>query len=180
MSIKQYVLSLRAQMLIVLTAHLFLTGCIDIKNKKTTIAIVDNDRHYYPIVQGQKLEMMFPIKNTGKYPLIVTDIFTSCGCLVLEKKSSVNTIPPGKEGRLLVTYNSNKNIGYVKHYVTLYGNFLGTDKQEVSFDVHVVPSALYTKDYEELYEEEKEKDGGLKNMVDGDENNKGYYLDKDL
>ncbi|HEU0226671.1 MAG TPA: hypothetical protein VFQ86_02955 [Arachidicoccus soli] len=39
-----------------------------------------------------------------------------------------------------------------------------------------MPNGLYTKDFEEMYEEEKQKDGGIKNMVDGNENNKGYYV----
>jgi len=149
----------------------------NVKDKKTSIEIVDNDRHYFPVLQGQELDIVFPIKNIGENPFILEDMITSCGCLV-PQKSSIKTIPGKSEGRLILKYNSNKNVGYVKHYVTLYGNFETTDKMEVVFDVNVVPNSLWTPDYEELYH--KEKDGKIKSAVEGDENNKGYYMDRDF
>lgn len=152
------------------------TACDDIKGKKTTIQITDNNRHYYPILMGQELNIVFPIKNTGKNPFILEDIITSCGCITLEK-SSIGTIPPGKEAKLVLTYNSAKNIGEVQHYITLYGNFATTQKMELMFDVHVVPQSLYTKDYEEMFQEEKDLAGNIEDLTDGNENNKGYYLD---
>lgn len=152
-----------------------LHSCTDIRNQKTTVEVIDNNRHYYPIQVGQQLEIIYHVKNTGKNPLILSDIFTSCGCLVLSE-SVIKNIPAGDEGILRVTYNSTKNVGYVKHYITLYGNFLTDTKQELTFDVNVVPNALYTKDYEELYQEYKEKNGNVKSLVDGDANNQGYYM----
>lgn len=152
---------------------------MNIGGKKTSLEITDNERHYYPILQGQELDIVFSLKNTGENPFLLEDMILSCGCLSV-KKSSIKTIPAGSEGRLILKYNSNKNIGNVKHYVTLYGNFKTTDKMELVFDVHVVPNALYTKDYEELFQEEKDKGGKVKDMVDGDENNKGYYMDGDF
>jgi len=152
------------------------TACDDIKDKKTTIQITDNNRHYYPILMGQELNIVFPVKNTGKNPFILEDIITSCGCISLDK-SSIGTIPPSKEAKLVLTYNSAKNIGEVQHYITLYGNFATTQKMELMFDVHVVPQSLYTKDYEEMFQEEKDRAGNIEDLVDGNENNKGYYLD---
>ncbi len=40
-----------------------ISACVDIKNKKTTLEIVDNNRHYYPILQGPELDIVFVIKN---------------------------------------------------------------------------------------------------------------------
>ncbi len=161
-------------------AILLLSGnaCKDIKDKKTTIQITDNNRHYYPILMGQELNIVFPIKNTGQNPFILEDIITSCGCITLEK-SSIGTIPPGKEAHLTLTYNSAKNIGEVQHYITLYGNFATTQKMELMFDVHVVPQSLYTKDYEEMFQEQKDRTGNTEDLVDGDVNNQGYYLDEE-
>lgn len=155
---------------------LTMAGC-GIKNKKTTLQIVDNDRHYYPILRGQKLRVVFPIKNVGKNPFILSDIFTSCGCVVVSKESSIKAIPSGREGNLILEYNSDPNIGYVKQYITLYGNFDSTKQMTITFDVNVVPDAQYTKDYEQLYQENEDK-SGLKAMVNGEENNKGYYMSK--
>ena len=156
-----------------------LQACLDPENKKTSIEIVDNYRHYYAILNGQKLDIMFEIKNTGDYPLFISEILSTCGCITL-KESSINNIPAGKTGRLLLTYDSSKNIGYVEHFITLYGNFLTSETQEIVFDVNVVPDALYTKDYEELYQERKNKSGNVKDFVDGNENHKGYYMSFDI
>lgn len=153
-------------------------GCKDVENIKTTLEVVDNGRHYYPILTGQELDIVFPIKNTGTEPFILADIITSCGCITANI-SSIKTIPAGQERRLHLKYNSSKNIGYVEHFVTLYGNLATTDQMEIKFDSNVVPNALYTKDYEELYQEEKNRRGNIKDWVDGDENNKGYYIDGD-
>ena len=144
--------------------------------ENTMIEIEDNNRHYYPILRGQQLDIVFNIKNTGSHTFMLSDIFSSCGCIV-SKKSSIRSIPAGKTRSLILKYDSSKNIGYVKHYVTLYGNFVNTDKKEITFDLHVVPSALYTADYEEIYQKKKEKRSNIKNMVEGNENNKGYYID---
>lgn len=151
------------------------TCCTAAKENKTTIEIMDNYRHYYPILTGQELQIMFEIKNTGEHALILTDVIPSCGCITL-KKSSVRSIPSGKSGRLMMTYDSSKNIGYVQHYVTLYGNFATSESKEIVFDVNVVPDALYTKDYEELYQTKKDKDLKIKDLTDGKEHQKGYYL----
>lgn len=154
-------------------------SCVDVADRKTTVEIEDNERHYYPILAGQQKDISFNIRNTGGNPLMVTDVITSCGCLKLNA-DGMFTIPPGKERILTLSYNSAKNIGYVKHYISLYGNFESGPIEELVFDINVVPDAMYTKDYEELHRIEIDKEGGLKNLVDGNENNRGYYMDEDF
>lgn len=156
------------------------SSCGDITKKKSTMEVEDNDRHYYPILAGQIKDISFNLKNTGENPLMITDIITSCGCLEVNDDDARFSIPAGKERLLTLRYNSAKNIGYVKHFITLYGNFDKGLFKELVFDINVVPDAMYTKDYEELYAEEVKANGGLKEFVDGDASNKGYYLDKDL
>lgn len=165
--------------LIALSLLFVFTACKNIEDEKTTLEIQDNNRHYYPILMGQELQIRFVIKNTGEHPFILTDIISTCGCIMLDK-SSIKTIPPDREGNLLLTYNSAKNIGYVQHFITLYGNFATLRKMEALFDVHVVPQSDYTRDYEEMFEKQKESKGFIEDLVDGNENNKGYYLDGDF
>ncbi|UZJ65657.1 DUF1573 domain-containing protein [Sphingobacterium sp. KU25419] len=153
---------------------------MNVLDKKTTLEILDNDRHYYPILTGQQKEMSFKLKNTGKHPLMITDIITSCGCLKVNGDDKAFSVPVGKERLLTLSYNSAKNVGYVKHYVAMYGNFENGPLHEIVFDINVVPNALYTQDYEELYKQEVEAHGGVKRLVDGDESEKGYYMADDL
>lgn len=155
-------------------------SCMDIADRKTSLLIVDNDRHYFPVLAGQKKELSFVLKNTGSNPLIIKEIITSCGCLAVEDEFGAFSVPPGQERTLNLTYNSAKNIGFVKHYISLYGNFDDAPMKEIMFDIHVVPDAMYTKDYEELYNDEIKAEGGVKTMVDGSNENKGYYLNEDL
>jgi len=169
---RKYISTLLPGLLIILCL-----GSCDIKNKKTTVQVTDPERHYYPLLRGQELDIQYKIENTGENPLFITDIQTSCGCLVVDK-SSLKVLPAGGKGFIALKYNSSKNIGQVKHYITLYANLENTDKYEITFDVNVVPNALYTRDYEELYNEHKEKYWSETSMVDGKENQLGYYTDE--
>jgi hypothetical protein len=149
-----------------------LNSC-DFEEKLVDVKIVDPVRHYYPIVQGQELKIIIELENKSDSPFKITDILTSCGC-VMVKEGTFDVIPAQSTGHLELTYNSNKNIGLVNHFIYIYGNLNKADKLEANFDVHVVPDALYTPDYEELHRKEIEDKGGKKNMVEGNE--KGYYL----
>lgn len=139
------------------------------------VIVIDPIRHYYPVVQGQKLSIIVKLENKSDFPFKITDIQTSCGCIVL-KEGILDVVPAQSTGIIELTYNSNKNIGLVNHFIYVYGNLKKVDKLICDFDLHVVPDALYTPDYEELYRKEVEAEGGLKNMVEGNENEKGYYL----
>lgn len=151
----------------------------DVKSRKTTIAVVDNDRHYYPILRGQEKEITFVLKNTGEHPFLLDEIFTSCGCLKVSEKSSIKSIPVGEKGFLKLNYIATSNIGYADYYITLYGNFDSLTKKEIKFDINIVPDALYIKDYEELYKELKESNK-IKQIIDGKESERGYYMNGDF
>jgi hypothetical protein len=140
----------------------------------TTMKIEDPVRHYYPVAQGVKQNISVKITNTGKQPLKLYKVLPSCGCTIA--KFPNHAIAPGEEAFIDLEYNSTKNIGYVGVYTTITAN---TKKHyhTAFFDINVVPDALYTKDYEELYQAEKDKEGGVKDMVDGEAGQKGYEAD---
>ena len=141
----------------------------------TTLEIKDPDRHYYPILQGQELDLVFQVTNTGKNPLVIQDIQPSCGCIV-EKGKFHNIIPPEGKENLALTYNSTKNIGLVAHSIRIYGNIADSGMVEIKFDVNVVPNADYTRDYEQLFKELNIKNETVKKLVDGEEAELGYYV----
>lgn len=144
----------------------------------TTVEITDPVRHYFPVLQGQTLELMFPVANTGDNPLVITEIQTSCGCIIVDRKSHI-IVPPGRTQHIRLTYDSNKNVGAVAHTIWVYGNILPAGSVKLKFDVNVVPDASYTRDYEEIYREIGLKNGIVQRMVDGRETEKNYYVDEE-
>ena len=68
-------------------------------------------------------------------------------------KKSFGLVRAGETGYIKIINDSKKNIGYVKHFIKIYGNF-PNGETEVVFDYNVVPDALYTPDYEEIYSKE--------------------------
>lgn len=162
------------KVLIMICGMLILLSCKK-QIQPTTLEIKDPDRHYYPILQGQELDLVFQVTNTGKNPLVIQDIQPSCGCIV-EKGKFRNIIPPEGKENIALTYNSTKNIGLVAHSIRIYGNIADSGMIEIKFDVNVVPNADYTRDYEQLFKELNIKNGAVKKFVDGEEAELGYYV----
>jgi hypothetical protein len=71
------------------------------------------------VMQGDKTEYEFVFKNTGKVPLIISDVKSSCGCTVPEWPR--NPIMPGGSATIKVKYNSNI-IGAINKQVTIISN----------------------------------------------------------
>lgn len=139
----------------------------------TYITVVDSVRHYYPIVSGEKLTMTYMVHNDGEDPFLIDDIQPSCGCVTGPIK--VDAIPPHDSLMLSFTFDSRKNIGYVRHCIRLFGNILPRGMGVLVFDVNVVPPSFDQPDYEETYVQRKEN--GLEELVDGKSSEKGYYTD---
>ena len=152
--------SAAAGVLLVLLGCITLTGCKK-RIGMTTVEVPDSVRHYYPVIAGQELNLMYDLTNTGDQPLIIRDIQPSCGCIVTMPPSRM--VLPEKSIRLKFTYQSAKNIGYVQHVIRIYCN--------------VPPNGIYTRDYEELYKEAVERNELIKGKVDGEVNEQGYYVD---
>lgn len=157
---------------LIVAAALSLGGCHK-QVKLTTIGVADSLRHYFPVVMGKQLELNYLVENTGKEPLVITEIQPSCGCIFAEKTDDKRVLPPGGKLHLAFTYDSNKNLGYVRHTIRLFGNIAPKGMAALVFDVNVVPSSDYIRDYEELYNDKQT----VGTLVDGHLNN--YYVETD-
>lgn len=156
-------------------ASIMVMGCSEKPLKDTTVKIEDPERKYFPILQGQRQNISVKIHNTGEHPLKIYDVYPSCGCTVV--KFPEKLIPAGSYGTIQMEYNSNKNIGYVGIYTTIKTN-TKEGSQSFFFEINVVPDPHYTKDYEELYNADKEANKSLvKELVDGKTNEQGYITD---
>ena len=166
----KYRFTLIGTLILVMTAFV-LSSCHK-KLELATVLVVDPVRHYYPVIQGDMMEIKYELENTSENPLFIHEIQTTCGCIVPKSELPI-VVLPHKTGSVNVTFNTIKNTGYVDHFIYCYGNFRDTTCIELEFDTNVVPSADYIRDYEELWYEQNALDRKFKGQ-DG----KNYYTDK--
>ncbi len=141
--------------------------------KRTKMEVIDPERHYYPILRDSELNVAYKIYNRGVEPLIIYEVQASCGCIQVDYPKG--SIGQDDFGFITLDYDSAKNIGYVEFFITIIANTEKDIFTTIKFDVSVVTSPHYTRDYEEIYmERRKEK---LAGEVDGDLTQQGYYVD---
>ena len=74
---------------------------------------------YGTIEQGGDGTHEFVFKNTGKSPLIISNVRSSCGCTI--PKWSKAPVPRRKEGKITVKYDTNR-LGKFTKIITVYSN----------------------------------------------------------
>lgn len=67
--------------------------------------------------------------NTGDAPLIISDIQSTCSCLVAEKPKA--PIAPGKNGVITIVYNM--HTGHIRRSLTIESNATNTDQGRTLF-----------------------------------------------
>ncbi|MCH5347588.1 MAG: DUF1573 domain-containing protein [Muribaculaceae bacterium] len=163
--------------LVAAVSALSVSACVDKELVPVEAEFRDPIRHYYPVIQGETLGISYEIENKSDDPLFIQEIQTTCGCIV-----ALDELPflvlPNRTATLHLSYNTIKNTGFVEHYVWLYGNFVDSTYRELQFDTNVVPNADYTRDYEVLWHEKQTKTGSMRDFVDGDSSEKGYFTDE--
>ncbi len=71
--------------------------------------------------EAQPQTVTFTFTNTGDKPLIVQQVFTSCGCTVAEYTKT--EVKPGEKGSVTATYNGKgQTLGHIKKMITVRTN----------------------------------------------------------
>jgi hypothetical protein len=94
----------------------------DTKGKKEKSAEItfDNLVHDYgTIFEGDPGECEFVFKNTGKEPLVLSNVYSSCGCTVPSWPK--DPVMPGKSSSIKVKYNTSR-VGGINKIVTVESN----------------------------------------------------------
>lgn len=103
----------------------------------------DTDMHDFgEVTEGEKVSFSFKFTNTGKGPLVVTGIASSCGCTVGEYTH--DTIKSGKQGDVTVSFDSWKRVGFQQKSVTVNSN-TNPSSQILRFKAMVIPAILNDK-----------------------------------
>jgi hypothetical protein len=74
---------------------------------------------YGEITKGSDGIRVFEFTNTGKAPLIISDVRSSCGCTIPKKPDG--PIMPGKTGEIQVKYDTNR-VGPIRKAITVISN----------------------------------------------------------
>jgi len=72
------------------------------------------------VIEGEKVIYSFVFKNTGGSDLIISNVSASCGCTAT--RYTKEPIPPGEEGMITVTFDSQKRRGFQNKAVTVSAN----------------------------------------------------------
>lgn len=93
-------------------------GVSTVSNAEITFAEKSYD--FGKINQGDVVTHVFKFENTGKEPLILSDVRTTCGCTA--PKWPKEPIMPGKKAEIKVVFNSSGKSGSQNKVVTIVSN----------------------------------------------------------
>ncbi len=82
----------------------FTAGYSQSKNDSAFIKFEDTKYNFGFVKEGQMVKIEYFFKNTGKAPLVISDIVVSCGCTVADFPH--HPINPGESGMVLITFNT--------------------------------------------------------------------------
>jgi len=89
----------------------------------------DNTLDFGKVHVGEQGIRTIVFTNTGDEPLIVKNIHSTCGCLVIEKPKS--PIPPGKTGAISLKYDM--HLGPIRRSLTIESNAINTEEGRTLF-----------------------------------------------
>ncbi len=110
---------------------------IDRSIPATTVEWQDTLKNLEKVLEGTKINVEFPFKNTGNKILIITDVAPSCGCTIAEKPSK--PIMPGETSSIKAVFNSENRTGTNHKELKV---LLNTERriQNLVFNVEVMPN----------------------------------------
>ena len=89
--------------------------------RKAHIEFSEDTYDFNEITQGAVVTHVFDFKNTGEYPLIISNVRTTCGCTVPVYPKG-EPIAPGEVQKITVKFNSRGKMGQQRKVITIYSN----------------------------------------------------------
>lgn len=112
------------KLMFVFAALFLIAGAAIAQSQKSGGAVISavKDDHDFGVIKesGGKVTHTFVIKNTGTGPLVLTRVVASCGCTTPEYNTE--PIAPGKEGRIVVSFNPAGRPGQFLKTIAVYSN----------------------------------------------------------
>ena len=89
-------------------------------NQLARIVFSEPEFDFGSVPEGEIVEHKFQFTNTGSVPLMIKNARSSCGCTV--PKWPQDPIPPGGQGEILATFNTEARVGEQKKLVYVLAN----------------------------------------------------------
>ncbi|GIV43468.1 MAG: hypothetical protein KatS3mg035_0591 [Bacteroidia bacterium] len=90
-------------------------------NTKLTKIEFEKDYHDFGIIkEGEKVSHVFKFKNVGTEPLIIKNVKPACGCTTPDWTK--DPVPPGGEGKIEVSFDSQGRTGIQNKSVEVFAN----------------------------------------------------------
>lgn len=86
----------------------------------TSLALSENNFDFGKIKKGDKVEHVYEVTNTGKNPLVISEVKPGCGCTAPD--FTKEPILPGKKGKITLHFDSSSFDGNVQKYADVYAN----------------------------------------------------------
>lgn len=86
----------------------------------TTVALSQSNYDFGNIKKGDKVNHVYEITNTGKNPLVISEVKPGCGCTAPE--FTKEPILPGKTGKITLSFDSSSFDGAVQKYADVFAN----------------------------------------------------------
>ncbi|OCA77736.1 hypothetical protein BBH99_02065 [Chryseobacterium contaminans] len=86
----------------------------------TSIALSESNFDFGKIKKGDKVEHVYEITNTGKNPLVISEVKPGCGCTAPD--FTKEPIMPGKKGKITLHFDSSNFDGNVQKYADVFAN----------------------------------------------------------
>ena len=104
---------------------LFLTLNLSAQEQTTGPAIEFTSQvvDYGEIERGSDGIRRFEFTNTGNQPLVISKVYSSCGCTIPKKPEA--PIAPGDKGEIQVKYDTNR-VGPIRKTITVNSNATST------------------------------------------------------
>ena len=136
--------------LFVLAGGIFFSACNNAEEKPVDVAAIAKDSTQFTTMQwldtaidfgtatkGEKVSLAFRCKNTGDKPLYLYDVRPGCGCTLVDYTKE--PIAPGKEGKIMAEYDTNKgSLGAIHKAVYVHSNNSNHAKTYLTFTGTVV------------------------------------------
>lgn len=92
----------------------------DSEKAQATIVFEETEYDFGTIKEGEVVEHVFRFTNTGQAPLLIQDASAPCGCTV--PSWTKEPIEPGKQGEIVVRFDSKGRVGQQTKQVTITAN----------------------------------------------------------